>query len=395
MTCRTDERSEHFRRSGQLKPLRIAMIGQQGLPARHGGVERAVEEVAARLVDRGHHVTAFNKKLGDEPHIPSHRGIEIRYIRAINGKYTGNLTASFLSTVHTLVHRYDIVHFHALGPTIFSPLARLRPGVKVVATVQGRDDQRAKWGGFAQRMLRAAAWTTAHVPHEVVVVSRALEADFRQRYGRSTVYIPNGVNPPPDAQLPDHPPILKKLDIEDHPFLMTLGRLVPEKAVDELLRAFAQIPGETRLVVVGGSSGAEEFEAELRRLAARDHRVVLAGPVFGDDLDALLRTAAGFVMPSHLEGLPLALLEAAGYGIPLICSDIDPHVEVLEDSGPGRRLFRTGDVADLERVLKCFLDDLPAEQAAAVDGRASVLSRYSWDDIAARLEKTYERLLAD
>jgi glycosyltransferase involved in cell wall biosynthesis len=378
-----------------MKPLRIAMIGQQGLPARYGGVERAVEEVAARLAERGHHVTAFNKRVPDEPHIHRHRGIEIRYVRAINGKYTGNLTTSFLSTLHTLVHRYDIVHFHALGPTIFSPLARLRPGVKVVATVQGRDDQRAKWGGLAQRMLRAAAWTTAHVPHEVVVVSRALEADFSRQYGRNTVYIPNGVNPPPDAQLPDHPPILRRLDIEDNPFLMTLGRLVPEKAVDELIRAFAKVPGEARLVVVGGGGGAEEFEAELERLAAQDPRVVLAGPVFDDDLDALLRTTAGFVMPSHLEGLPLALLEAASYGAPLICSDIDPHVEVLEYSGPGRRLFRTGDVADLQHVLESFLDALPAEKAAAADVRESVLSRYSWDDIAVRLEETYEQLLAD
>lgn len=371
------------------------MIGQQGIPARHGGVERAVEEVSARLVKRGHDVTVFNKHVKDESPIPSHRGIRIHYVRARSGKYTGNLTTSLLSTLHTLIHRYDVVHYHALGPTVFAPLARLRPGVKVVATVQGRDDQRAKWGGFAQRMLRLAAWTTARVPHEVVVVSQSLKEDFRQSYGRRTVYIPNGVNPPLDVQIPDHPPILQKLDIEGHPFLMTLGRLVPEKAVDELLRAFAKVPGESRLVVVGGGSGADEFEDELRRLAAQDERVVLAGPVFDDDLDALLRSASGFVMPSHLEGLPLALLEAASYGLPLICSDIDPHVEVLERSGPGRRLFRTGDVADLQHVLESFLDALPAEQAAAADVRASVLSRYSWDDITARLEETYEQAMAD
>lgn len=378
-----------------LRRLRIAMIGQQGLPAHYGGVERAVEEVAARLVQRGHHVTAFNSTADDEEHIASHRGIEIRYVPGINGKYAGNLTTSLMSTLQTVVGDYDIVHFHALGPTVFSPLARLRPGVKIVATVQGRDDQRAKWGAAARAMLRTAAWTTAHVPHEVVVVSRALQHHFLAHYDRETVHIPNGVTPPSTKPVPKNPPILEKLGVDGRTFIMTLGRLVPEKAVDDLIKAFANVPGDVRLVVVGGSSGADRFEAELYRLASMDERVIVAGPVFGDDLHALMGHADGFVMPSHLEGLPLALLEAAGYGLPLVCSDIDPHVEVVGESAPGSRLFRTGDLDHLQQTLEDFLANLPAEKAAAAKVREDVLSRYSWDDIVTRHEEVYAKIMSD
>ena len=94
-----------------MKPMRIAMIGQQGIPARHGGVERAVEEVSARLADRGHEVTVFNSDNDDGRSVSSHRGIRIRYVPSTKGKVTGNLTTSAFSTLAVLRSGYDIAHF--------------------------------------------------------------------------------------------------------------------------------------------------------------------------------------------------------------------------------------------------------------------------------------------
>ena len=86
-----------------MRSMKIAMIGQHGIPARHGGVERAVEEVGWRLVERGHEVTVFNTPMPGADRIEEHRGIRIRYVASTHGKFTGNLMASIFSTMHWMV----------------------------------------------------------------------------------------------------------------------------------------------------------------------------------------------------------------------------------------------------------------------------------------------------
>ncbi len=317
----------------------------------------------------------------------------IRYVPSTQGKFTGNLMASLFSTLHVLRFRYDIVHYHALGPTMLSPLAKLRPGNRVVSTVHGRDDLREKWNGSAKRVLGMAWWVTGHVPDEIVVVSEALADDVYRSFGRRAVVIPNGMPSVPETIDLSTEPVLRRLGIGDDPFLLSVGRLVPEKAVDELIEAYARVEGDLKLVVVGGASGATRYERALQRLAEADDRVLLLGPVYGDDLEVLYHHASGFVMPSHLEGLPLSVLEAAGHGLPLICSDIDPHVEILQSDGPGHRLFKTADVAALTSTMDDVIADLRTEQFEAQRFSESVHARYSWDQAALALEETYRRIL--
>jgi glycosyltransferase involved in cell wall biosynthesis len=124
-------------------------------------------------------------------------------------------------------------------------------------------------------------------------------------------------------------------------------------------------------------------------VAAGDDRIVFTGFAYGDLLAELYTHAAVFVQPSHVEGLPLTLLEAASYGLPLVASDIPPHVEVFGLDGPGRRLFHDGDLEDLARVLTRTLAALPAERTAADALSAAVLDQYQWDRVARDLERLY------
>ena len=116
-------------------------------------------------------------------------------------------------------------------------------------TIHGMDDERAKWGGGAQRVLRAGALLSAHVPDEVVVVSRALAEHYRERYGRYTTYIGNGVPvvDPPDLGR------LRQFGLTPGGYLVFVGRMVPEKDPALLLRAFREVDTDQRLVLVGDS----------------------------------------------------------------------------------------------------------------------------------------------
>lgn len=364
------------------------MIGQKGIPAQYGGVEKAVEEVAARLVQRGHDVTAFNSRDGG-PRPRYHRGIRLRYVPVMGGKHLHNFTQSLNATMSTLLHDYDIVHYHALGPTLASPIARLRRNARLIVTIQGRDDQRAKWSRPAKVVLGTAAWVAANVPHRKIAVSQRLQDEFRNEFDCESVHIPNGVNEPGPA--PDYTPdeLPEAFGLEAGNYLINVGRLVPEKAVDTLIQAYKTVPGDVKLAIVGGSSHTDSYVERLHELAAEDERVILTGPVYGNGIDSLYRHAAGYVMPSKLEGLPLVLLEGISYGLPVAVSDIPPHLEVVHENGPGHRVFPVGDTEEMAKKLTEIVTDLEGERTAAKALTTRVLEEYSWESITDRVEACY------
>ncbi|WP_155337664.1 glycosyltransferase family 4 protein [Acrocarpospora corrugata] len=366
------------------RALRVAMIGQRGLPATYGGIEHHVAQIGRRLAARGHEITVFCRtNYTDERH-DRLDGMRLRHLPTLGTKHLDALTHSLTSTM-TAAGRHDIVHYHALGPGLFAPVPRYLTRSRVVQTIHGWDDLRAKWGGLAQRVLRAGRWVSQRVPNAVIGVSR----EISDAYGESATYIANGVERPPDGLSPE--PVLAR-GLRPGGYVLFVGRLVPEKAVDLLLRTFSRLPGDVQLAVAGGSAYTDDYVTGLRELAARDPRIHLLGYVYGDDLAALYQHAGAYVQPSHLEGLPLALLEAASHGLPLIASGLGCHREIIAAEGPGGRIFRPGDPAGLLAALTHVLADQEKERAAALVRRDDILRRYSWDRATDLTEELYLRL---
>jgi glycosyltransferase involved in cell wall biosynthesis len=373
-----------------MSGLRVAMIGQRGVPATFGGVEHHVEEIGARLASRGHEVSVYCRTNYGCDHPSRYRGMHLRHLPTLPTKHFDAIAHSGVSTLAAIARRHDIIHYHALGPGLITFLPRMIGRARVVQTVHGLDDQRAKWGKGAQTVLRAAQWMSAHVPDTTIVVSRALAEHYAARHDRSTAYIPNGV-----AEPKPQPPaaIRARFGLERGGYVLFVGRLVPEKAPDLLVRAFRHLPGSTKLVIAGGSAYTDGYVADLHQLGAADPRVVFTDYVYGPLLAELYSNAAAFVLPSRLEGLPLTLLEAASYGIPVVASDIPPHVEVLEYEGAGRRMFPSGDELELAAALDRVLADPAGERAGAATLRDRVLQSYRWDQVTSDTESVYLRAL--
>lgn len=368
------------------RPLSVAMIGQKGMPATYGGVERHVEELGSRLASFGHTVTVFCRDSYGDLTTETHRGVRLHRVRTVASKHLDAIVHSAASTMAAMRQKPDVVHYHGLGPGLVAPLPRYLSGAKVVLTVHGLDHTRAKWGRAARSVLNTAYWFSGHVPDARIAVSRGLAAHYDARFGRLTRYQPNGVNPARRVA-PDQ--ITARFRLTPGRYVLLVGRLVPEKRADLLVRAFRKVPGDVKLAVVGGSSFTDDFVAHLKATAEDDPRVVFTGFAYGDLLAELYSHAAVFVQPSHVEGLPLTLLEAASYGLPVVASDISPHVEVLERDGPGHRLFRDGDEDDLVRALTAALAGPRAERAGAAGLHERVVAHYSWDAAARQLERLY------
>jgi glycosyltransferase involved in cell wall biosynthesis len=370
--------------------MRIAMIGTRGVPATFGGIERHVEELGARLVARGHEVTVFCRSNYSGADLGRHRGMRLDSLPTVGTKHLDAIVHSGVSTLAAMAASYDVLHYHAIGPGMLAVLPRYLSRAKVVLTVHGRDDERAKWGRGAKAVLGMAGWLSARVPDATIVVGRHLERYYRDVHGRQAVYVPNGVHA---ARPRPANGTLTRLGLQPGRYLLFVGRLVPEKAPDQLLAAFRRLSGDHRLVLVGDSSFTDRFTANLRELAATDPRVVLPGYLYGAELEELYSNATAFVLPSLLEGLPLTLLEAASHGLPVVASDIPPHLEVLRSAGPGRRLHRPGDRDQLLRALRQVLAEPRAERAAALELRHHVLRAYSWDDATERTEAVYRAVV--
>jgi glycosyltransferase involved in cell wall biosynthesis len=362
--------------------MKIAMIGQKGVPATHGGVERHVEELSARLAHKGHEVTVFTRPNYSDPSLHDHRGIRLKSLPTIGTKHLDAIVHSLLASLFCWKGGYDVVHYHGIGPCLVSPLSRLR-GRAVVATIHGQDWRRGKWGTAASAVLRLGEWMALRVPDVTISVSKSLSRLYEQQAGRKVEYIPNGITIYPDD---DHG-VLAEFNLRSGAYLLFVGRLVPEKGLHCLIDAYGQAQVSIPLVVTGESSNTDDYVAALRQKAGND--VIFTGYQYGASLAALFRHAALFVLSSDLEGLPIVLLEALAYGVPVLVSDIPPNREVLGDSG---EYFARGDSVDLARALSDCLGRLASlrERVDLLKGR--VVKDYDWDKVTEQTERIYQRV---
>ena len=308
--------------SARRPHVKVAFIGGRGVVSKYSGIEAYYEEVGQRLAEMGHEVTVYCRTYFTPP-AEEHNGMWVRRLPTIRSKHLETLVHTFLSTVHASFSRCDMVHYHALGPALFSFIPRLF-GKKTVVTVQGLDWQRKKWGRIAATVLRLGERAAVRLPNATMVVSRVLEEHFQARYGAETVYVPNGTTVRErrtDSQI-------LEWGLEPGNYILFLGRFSAEKNCHLLVKAFEKIDTSVKLALAGGSSYSDAYASELRR--HRGERVKVLDWVSGDALEELLSNAMLFVLPSDLEGMSLALLDAMGAGVCVLASDIPENRELVE-----------------------------------------------------------------
>lgn len=296
------------------------------------------------------------------------------------------------AVVHTLLallkarwHSPDIVHIHAVGPALLTPLARLS-GLPVVVTHHGSDYERAKWGWAARIVLRLGEILGGRYASEVIAISKSIADLVKRRCDRDPHLIYNGVRIPQRSAATD---FLQQLGVAPGGYVLTVARFVPEKGLSELLDAFRGINGQRQLVIAGDADHETPYSRKLRQSAAADARVVLTGYITGEPLHQLYSHARLFVLPSHHEGLPIALLEAMSYGLGVLASDISANREL---DLPPERYFRCGDIRGLQEGIETlFYKELTATERQAM--QAKLKERYDWERIAEQTIEVYENAL--
>ena len=373
------------------RPLRIAVIGGRGVPSNYSGVERICEELFAWFADHGHHPTVYCRPSVLDEKVVKYRGMRLVRTPAPGGKNGETLTHSMTSLLHAVSRGdegrpFDLISMHTIAPNLFSWIATAA-GVPLVSHVHGLDQFRQKWSGLGSRVITMAEKVMVRTAAKLVAVNPAIRDHYRDVYGLDAALLPNGVNRTADR--PADPQVLANMGLQPGEYVVSVGRLVPEKCLHDTIAAFANVPTDKKLVFVGDAKHTPDYLDSLKAQAKNDPRVIFTGLRQGEELEALFRGAACYVSASELEGNPLSVLECIEYGTCAILSDITGHQPLFEPVDGYNLAFKPGDVAALTDRIRRVLDN-PAAAAVQADGcRQHIRRHYAWPKMAELTEKLY------
>jgi glycosyltransferase involved in cell wall biosynthesis len=323
---------------------KIAFIGVKGIPANFkgvGGIEIRVENLAKQLVKLGFPVSVFVRNWATTPALLNYEGIKLIHLPTINTKHADAGIHSALASIYVCFSNHNVICYEAIGPAFFCFLPKLF-GKKIITTIHCLDWQRDKWGRMAKIFLKLGEKIALKLSSKVVVVSAELQ-DYYEKKGYATELIPSAIQMGErhKAQL-----IKNKYGFKGNDYILYLGRFVPEKRIEWLIKAYKKLSPKYKLVLVGGSSHSQVYVEKLKKLAVRHPKIIFTGYLFGQEKEELISNCRLFVQPSKLEGSSISVIEAIQYKRPILAADIASNKELINDE---RFLFKSDSYADFYR----------------------------------------------
>jgi glycosyltransferase involved in cell wall biosynthesis len=361
--------------------VRIAVTGLRGIPGVMGGVETHCEELLPRVKasNPDFAITVFARAPYIERPRYEFRGISVVAVPSPRSVFLEAIFSTFAGIVAARRAKMDIIHIHAIGPALLSPVAKLL-GLKVVVTHHGEDYNRAKWGAFSKAVLRLGERLGIKFADHVIAVAPSLGARLQRSFPNAKnriSYIPNGAPYLPDAS----GNTLGKFSLVAGGYILAVGRLVPEKGLHDLVEAHAESGDSRRLVIVGSTDHPSNYARNLIKKAS--DRVIFTGMLDRGSVRELFENASLFVMPSYHEGLPIAALEAGSCSAPMLLSDIRPNLDL---DLPVHHYFPVGNTEALASGLR---------QSAAhyAVSEAEFRRKFDWNEIALQTAEVYRKIL--
>jgi glycosyltransferase involved in cell wall biosynthesis len=361
--------------------LKIAIIGTRGIPSNYGGFETFAEECSAGLVARGHRVTVYGRSHYIPRTLKTYRGATLVVLPTLRWKYTDTVVHSFLSIMHAITRKYDLILICNAANSIFAWIPRAI-GIPVVVNVDGIERQRSKWSRLGKAYYHLCEYFSIWFPNAIVTDAQVIERYYRSQYGADSVLIPYGTT----TEKPSGCEILEKLGVVPEGYFLYVSRLEPENNAHLVVEAFEKVRTSKRLIVVGDAPYAREYIKKVRD--TRDSRIVFPGAIYGKGYRQLQAYAYCYIHATEVGGTHPALIEAMGQGNIVIANGTPENAEVLKSAGI---MYQKNDVNDLIRCLQ-EVADYP-EKYASLKTAAFERARtaYSWGTVI----REYERLFME
>lgn len=367
-----------------------------------GGAERQAVKLSTCLVERGVDVKIVAGKwdwgqksqdqiegLAVDRHFTAWGMFDIRGLRRIS-PYIYLVSLYFYLFVHR--NEYDLIHCHSalFGAYIVTSAGRRfrkKTLIRAMASGVWGDVQRVQQGTtiFGARWMQRQAVTAdcfialnPQVEDELISLGVSPEIIHQ---------IPNGVVLEPENPKQDYV-------IRDKVTILFVGRLHPQKGVEDLIRAFEissrTLPDISWSLKIAGSGYLRNKLEQLSEHLSVNDKVEFLGEI--EDPDSLYLDADIFLLPSHSEGMSNSLLEALAHGLPVIASDIPGNHDLIVDQENGL-LFEENNYEELAEELVRVVQDANLRKRIGSSAYLSVVDHYSINKITDRYIDLYKQLL--
>jgi glycosyltransferase involved in cell wall biosynthesis len=392
--------------------MKIAMVSEHASPLAPlgspdtGGQNVHVGALAAALAERGHDVTIYTRR--DDPTVParvplSHK-VCVEHVPAGPPEpvFRDHLLSyipdfgAYLADRFT-TERPDLVHAHFWMSGLAALQAARDHGLPVVQTFHALGTVKRRHQGAADtsppervKLERAIGRAVAHV-----IASCEDEVQELRRmgigYGRMTV-VPSGVD------LERFQPRLADFELRPAPRLLSIGRLVERKGVDDVVRALAKVANAT-LIIAGGAPlnllaedpDAMRLRAVVDRLGVRD-RVTFLGQVPHDEVPDLMRSVDLVVCAPWYEPFGIVPVEAMACGVPVVGTAVGGLKDTVLPGVTGE-LVPPRSPDHLAYALRRLLNDPVRLQAYRFAAADRARAAFSWERVAVSTEQVYRRVL--
>lgn len=362
--------------------MKIAITGFRGIPANYGGFETFIEELAPRLVKKGHEVTVYGRSNVIDYNGKYYKGVKIKILPTISHKYLDTVTHTFLSIIHCFFQKYDIVFLLNAANSPFAFIPRLT-GKKVALNVDGIERLRKKWNKIGKFYYRLGEYLATKFPNAIISDAKVIKEYYRKKYNAPSTMIPYGAH----TGKIDTKEVLDKFGISPDKYVLYVSRLEPENNAHLVIAAFGKVKTDKKLVIVGDAPYSTEYIKKLK--SAHDPRVVFTGFIFGKGYKEFQSYAYCYIQATEVGGTHPALVEAMGFGNCVLANGTPENIEVVGDAAI---IYEKNDVNDLARRLQGLIDNPQKREVYQKKAVERTKEHYSWDKVVEKYEKLFESL---
>jgi glycosyltransferase involved in cell wall biosynthesis len=366
-------RPRRLRQRSSTSAPRLAILGSRGIPARYGGFETFVAELAPRLVARGIEVTVFCE--GARGKKPSELGgVRLEYARAWAPGPLRTLQYDARCLLAAL-RRFDVVYMLGYGSSPFCVLPRLF-GKQVWINMDGLEWRRSKWGLPARAWLWTMERAAFSCASRLVFDSASLRREIETRRG---LHVPASVIEYGSElyERDDETGVLEHFGLAPQGYYLAVARAEPENQLLEIVRAHRCAGSARPLAIVTCLDPGNRYARALRAAAGPGTR--LLGTLYdARQLRPLRRHACAHVHGQSVGGTNPSLLEAMGCANLVLAHDNPFNRETLGGHG----LFWAGE----QELVRRFAESEALAPEAREELRRAAFARareqYSWERIA-------------
>jgi len=365
--------------------MKIAIMGIRGIPAKYSGFETFVEELAPRLVQRGHSVTVYGRSNVIDYKDKYFKGVKLIVLTTISHKYLDTVVHTFLSAIHCCFYKYDVVFILNAANSPFTFIPRLT-GKKVVLNVDGIERLRKKWNRVGKLYCRIGEYLATKLPDIIVSDAEVIRKYYLETFRKESTMITYGAN----TEKVNSKEIIEKLNLAPYGYILYVSRLEPENNAHIVIEAFKGVKTEKKLVIVGGAPYAAKYKQRLKEMSDDDPRIIFTGFVFGKGYKELQSHTYCYVQATEVGGTHPALIEAMGFGNCIVANGTEENIEVLNETG---LIYKKNDIKDLREKLQYVIDHQSIIQYYGEKAQRRIKQYYSWEVITDKYENLFLQLV--